>query len=126
MTSRFSEPALKTGLAAGLTPGQVMSAHRELYVYTVGCALTHGVIVPGETAIASMESLPAEDFPVIVEHREALLTAPHSDRDMFAHGLRTLIASWDPAALRSVVSHRRVSRDTRWDPAKRGPRPIRD
>jgi AcrR family transcriptional regulator len=108
MTSRFSEPALTTGLAAGLTPGQVMSAHRELYVYTVGCALTHGVIIPNEAAIASIESLPADDFPVIVEHREALLTAPHSDREMFIHGLRTLIASWDPAvrSLRRLPSAR--------------------
>jgi len=127
MTSRFSEPALRTGLAAGLTTAQVMSSHRELYVYTVGCALTHGVISPGQTAIASMESLPAEDFPVIVEHREALLTAPHSDREMFTHGLRTLIASWDPA-VRSLsrLPSARQSRHAVGPPAKRGPRPIRD
>jgi hypothetical protein len=97
MVSRFAEPSLMSGLAAGLTPRQVMTCHRELYVYTVGCALTRGVIVPNETAIASMNSLAAGEFPVIVKHREALLTSPHSDREMFVHGLRTLIASWDPA-----------------------------
>jgi AcrR family transcriptional regulator len=123
MTSRFSEPALRAGLAAGLTPSQVMSCHRELYVYTVGCALTQGVIVPNAAAIAAMESLAADKFPIIVEHREALLTAPHSDREMFTHGLRTLIASWDPAECspRRLPSARE-SRQVVGPPAKREPR----
>jgi AcrR family transcriptional regulator len=97
MSSRFSEPALRTGLAAGMTPSRVMSCHRELYVYTVGCALTQGTIVPNADAITAIEGLVADEFPIMVEHREEILTAPHSDRDMFAHGLRTLITSWAPA-----------------------------
>ena len=96
MMRRFSEPAVAASLAAGLSPRQITECHRELFVFTVGCALTQSVIVdaPGTAAI---EALKADEFPVIVEHREALMDDDHSDHAMFVHGLRTLIASWDPA-----------------------------
>ncbi len=96
MTRRFSEPAVVASLAAGLTPDQVTECHRELYVFTVGCALTQSVIVD-ELGTAAIEALEAADSPVIVEHREALMAADHSDHTLFVHGLRTLIASWDPS-----------------------------
>ena len=51
----------------------------------------------GELGTAAIEALEAADSPVIVEHREALMAADHSDHTLFVHGLRTLIASWDPS-----------------------------
>src|SRR5277367_3500262 len=96
MMRRFSEPAVNASLAGGLTPRQIMKCHFELFVFTVGCALaqTRMVFASGSAAV---EALGADDSPGIVAHRRALLDVEHSDRGMFLHGLRTLIASWDPA-----------------------------
>jgi hypothetical protein len=109
MMRRFSEPAVKASVAAGLTPRQIMECHRELFVFTVGCALaqTRMVFASGSAAV---EALGADDSPVIVAHRRALLDVEHSDHGMFVHGLRTLIASWDPAEARSGRKRRRLSR----------------
>ena len=96
MMRRFSEPAVKASVAAGLTPRQIMQCHFELFVFTVGCALaqTRMAFASGSAAV---EALEAEDSPVIVAHRRALMDVEHSDHGMFVHGIRTLIASWDPA-----------------------------
>ena len=96
MTRRFSEPAVKASLAAGLTPRQIMECHLELFMFTVGCALAQTRIHTASGS-AAVEALEADDSPVIVAHRRALMEVEHSDHGMFVHGLRTLIASWDPA-----------------------------
>jgi hypothetical protein len=73
-----------------------MQCHFELFVFTVGCALAQSRMVFASGS-AAVEALTADESPVIVAHRRALMEVAHSDQGMFAHGLRTLIASWDPA-----------------------------
>jgi AcrR family transcriptional regulator len=94
MTRRFSEPTVAASIAAGLTPQQVSGCHREFYVYTVGCALTRTTF-NDHSAPASMASLAPTDHPALTRHRDSLRDN-RSDRDMFLHGIRTLIQSWDP------------------------------
>ena len=113
MMRRFSEPAVKASVAAGLTPRQIMECHLELFMFTVGCALAQTRIHTASGS-AAVEALGADDSPVIVAHRRALMDVEHSDHGMFVHGLRTLIASWAPAEGRSGRKRRRGSR--------RGPR----
>jgi AcrR family transcriptional regulator len=96
MMRRFSEPAVKSSVAAGLTPPQIMQCHFELFVFTVGCALAQSRM-HFASGTAAVEALDADDSPAIVAHRKALMDVEHSDHRMFIHGLRTLIASWDPA-----------------------------
>jgi AcrR family transcriptional regulator len=94
MMRRFSEPAVAASIAAGFTPTEISESHHELYVFTVGCALTrtgfrHGI---NSAAISNLDPL---DIPRLSEHWEDL-TDDRSDHNLFLHGIRTLIASWDP------------------------------
>ena len=109
MMRRFSEPAVKASVAAGLTPRQIMECHRELFVFTVGCALAQTRIVFASGS-AAVEALGIDDAPVIVAHRRALMDVEYSDHGVFVHGLRTLIASWDPGGGQSGRRRRRGSR----------------
>jgi AcrR family transcriptional regulator len=94
MMRRFAEPAVAASIAAGLTPEQVSACQREFYVYTVGSALTRNTF-SGDPGPESMATLDATHHPVLTRHRESLRDS-RSDREMFVHGIRTLIKSWDP------------------------------
>jgi AcrR family transcriptional regulator len=95
MTRRFAEPALAASLAAGLTPTQMGECHLELYMFTLGCALLH-LADDTEQGMAALAAVDAQDAPLIADHLEQLEdTRP--EPEPFLHGIRTLIASWDPA-----------------------------
>ena len=66
MMHRFSEPAVAASFAAGLTPRQITECHRELFVFTVGCALTQNLIVtgPGTAAVQAFEADAGDLFGV--------------------------------------------------------------
>jgi AcrR family transcriptional regulator len=95
MTRRFAEPALAASLAAGLTPTQMGECHLELYMFTLGCALLH-LADDTEDGMAALAAVDAQDAPLIADHL-AQLEDSRPEPEPFLHGIRTLIASWDPA-----------------------------
>jgi AcrR family transcriptional regulator len=95
MMRRFSEPAMAASLAAGMSAAEMAEAHRELYMFTTGCALTYASYDTrsGRTALAVLD--PAE-FPTISAHLHELADdAPI--RRSFELGLDRLLASLDPS-----------------------------
>jgi hypothetical protein len=64
-------------------------------VYTIRCALTRNEIVQA-SGTAAIKAFRKRTFPVLVQHREALMAALHPDHEIFVHGIRNLIASRDP------------------------------
>ena len=94
MTSRFAEPALAASLAAGLTPTQMGECHLELYMFTLGCALTH--LADDTEGMAALAAVEAQDAPLIADYLEQLEDR-RPEPELFLRGIRTLIASWDPA-----------------------------
>jgi AcrR family transcriptional regulator len=95
MTRRFAEPALAASLLAGLTPAQMGECHLELYMFTLGCALLH-LADDTEAGMAALAAVDAHDAPLIADHLEQLEDR-RPEPEPFLHGIRTLIASWDPA-----------------------------
>jgi AcrR family transcriptional regulator len=95
MTRRFAEPALAASLLAGLTPAQMGECHLELYMFTLGCALLH-LADDTEEGMAALAAVDAHDAPLIADHLEQLEDR-RPEPEPFLHGIRTLIASWDPA-----------------------------
>jgi AcrR family transcriptional regulator len=95
MMRRFSEPAMAASLAAGMTAAEMTEAHRELYMFTIGCAVTYSSYdtSTGRQALAVLD--PAE-FPTIAAHLHELADdSPISGS--FSRGLHLLIAALDPA-----------------------------
>ncbi len=66
MMRRFSEAVVAASVAAGFTPIEIARSHRELYVFTVGCALTHTTFGDGVSPSA-IGSLDPVDFPSLSE-----------------------------------------------------------
>ena len=91
MMRRFSEPALASSLAAGLTLEEMIRTHRTLYTFTVGCALTYETydVRCGRVALAALDP---EQTPVLVAHRHRI-AVDHLPRDDFLRGIRALIDS---------------------------------
>jgi hypothetical protein len=58
ITRRFSEPAVAASLAAGLTPRELTECHLELFVFTVGSALTKAYWSLGRAPRQSSPSRP--------------------------------------------------------------------
>lgn len=94
MMRRFSEPAVAASVAAGLTPSEISRSHHEFYVFTVGCALTRSTFRDDE-GIADHTRADLLELPHLSEHWENLVDG-RAHHDLFAHGIGTLIASWDP------------------------------
>ena len=94
MIRRFSEPAVASGLAAGLTSQEVVQCYRELYVFAVGCALTKEMFGPTD----ELEALGEADFPAMVQLHDIHIRPDQADMERFVRGIRTLISSWDPQA----------------------------
>jgi AcrR family transcriptional regulator len=94
MTRRFSEPAMASSLAAGLSVEEMIQTHRGLWSFTVGCALTFETydIRRGR---ALLDDLDAEQTPVLAEHRDRI-AVDHVPREVFLRGVRALIAAADP------------------------------
>ena len=89
MTRRFSEPALTSSLAAGLTLEEMIQTHRGLWSFTVGCALTfesYDVRRGRET----LDDLDPAQAPVLAAHRERI-TVDYAPREVFLRGIRALI-----------------------------------
>lgn len=96
MMRRFAEPAVTASLAAGMQLPEVIRAHRVLYMFTVGCALTSSIYdaLAGRRSLAALD--PAE-FPVLTSNMNDLID-PASNSDTFAEGLGHLIRALDPDA----------------------------
>ena len=94
MMQRFSEPAFAASLATGMSVRDVIRAHRELYMFTVGCVLTSTTYdtKSGRKAVAALDPT---DFPALATNINEFRDDP-PDRETFLHGIRHLIAAWDP------------------------------
>jgi hypothetical protein len=94
MMGRFAEPTVTASLAAGMQLTEVVRAHRVLYMFTVGCALTSSTYdaLSGRRSLAVLD--PAE-FPVLTRNRNDLID-PAPNSDTFAEGLGHLIRALDP------------------------------
>lgn len=94
MMHRFAEPSVTASLAAGMQLSEVVRAHRILYMFTVGCALTSSTY----DALSDRRSLAVLDpteFPVLTRNMDAL-TDPASNSDTFTAGLHHLVRALDP------------------------------
>jgi len=94
MMRRFSEPALASSLAAGLTLEEMIETHRGLYTFTVGCALTHETY-DTERGREAMADLDAGATPLLAANREAI-AVDHIPRQVFLRGVRALISAGRP------------------------------
>jgi AcrR family transcriptional regulator len=96
MMRRFSEPAMAESLAAGMSATEAAEAHRELFMFTTGGALTYATYDTraGRRAVAVLD--PAE-FPAITSHLHEL-TDDAPIRTSFHQGLGHLIAALAPTA----------------------------
>jgi hypothetical protein len=128
MIRLFSEPAVTSGLAAGLTSQQVVQCYRELYVFAVGCALTKDMFGPTD----ALEAFGEADFPAMAKLHDIHIRPDQADMERFVRGIRTLISSWDPQAgkhkqsrVRPTSSQRSPRNDepTIDDPRQGGGRP---
>lgn len=95
MMRRFSEPAMAESLAAGLSLEEMIEAHRGLWAFTVGCALTHQTydVRQGRDALADLD--PGQT-PVMAAQRDRI-SLDHVPRVVFLQGIRALIAATDPS-----------------------------
>jgi AcrR family transcriptional regulator len=98
MLARFVEPALRANLDAGLTPGQMIQTFRQMYLFTLGCSMTHATYAARQarTIIAALDP---EEFPVLTTYLNVVVGSV-VERDVFRVGLRNLIA----AAVRSLAA----------------------
>lgn len=70
--ARLVEPALQANLKAGMTPRQMIVAYRQMYLYTLGCAVfvdhqnPAAAVRRTRTPLAALD--PAE-FPALTGHR---------------------------------------------------------
>jgi AcrR family transcriptional regulator len=91
MLARLVEPALRANLDAGMTPVQMMQTFRQLYLFTLGCAVTHAAYTSRQ-ARAVVAALDPAEFPVLTGHLDTIADAT-VERDVFRTGLRALIAA---------------------------------
>ena len=77
MIRRFSEPMVAASLAAGLNAQKVVECHRELYVFAVGCALTHEMFGPTD----ALEAVDEGDFPAMASLHDIQTQPDQSDKD---------------------------------------------
>ena len=97
--ARLVEPALQANLSAGMTPRQMIVAYRQMYLYTLGCAVfvdhqnPAAAVRRTRTALAALD--PAE-FPALTGHLATVLEAV-VDHEVYRDGLRRLIRAADPA-----------------------------
>ncbi len=97
MTRRFSEPALASSLAAGLSLDEMIQTHRGLWSFTVGCALTFETYdVRGGRA--ALDDLDPDQTPLLAEHREKI-TVDYAPHEVFLRGIRALIAAANPGGV---------------------------
>jgi AcrR family transcriptional regulator len=91
MLARFVEPALRSNLAAGMTPAQMMQTFRQMYLFTLGCGVTHAAY-SARTARAVIGALDPDEFPVLTSQLDVIADSV-AERDVFRIGLRNLIAA---------------------------------
>jgi AcrR family transcriptional regulator len=94
MLSSFVEPALRSNLEAGLTPGQMIQTFRQMYLFTLGCSMTHATYAPRQAA-AIIAGLDPDEFPVLTGHLDVIVGSV-VERDVFRLGLRNLIMAARP------------------------------
>jgi len=91
MLARFVEPALRSNLDAGMTPAQMMQAFRQMYLFTLGCSMTHAAYsAPAARIIVA--ALDPADFPVLTSQIDVIADRV-AERDVFHLGLRNLITA---------------------------------
>jgi AcrR family transcriptional regulator len=91
MLARFVEPALRSNLEAGMTPAQMMQTFRQMYLFTLGCSVTHAAY-SARAARAVIAALDPDEFPVLTSQL-AVIADSVAERDVFRLGLRNLIAA---------------------------------
>jgi AcrR family transcriptional regulator len=91
MLARFVEPGIRSNLDAGMTPAQAVQTFRQMYLFTLGCSMTHAEYTAraARTIIAALD--PAE-FPTLTS-QIAVIADSLAERDVFRQGLRNLIAA---------------------------------
>jgi AcrR family transcriptional regulator len=91
MLARFVEPALRSNLDAGMTPAQMMQTFRQMYLFTLGCSVTHAAY-SARSARVIIASLDPAEFPVLTGQVNVIADGA-AERDVFRLGLRNLIAA---------------------------------
>ena len=94
MMRRFAEPALAESVEAGLSLAEMVEVHRLLYMFTVGCALTHDSYdqVGGRAVLADLD--PAATPALAAQ--APLIDVELTHREVFDGGLAVLVAAHDP------------------------------
>ena len=93
MLRRFVEPALQSDLAAGMTPAQMIQTFRQMYLFTLGCSLTHSAY-SSRQARTLIAALDPSEFPVLTAHTDIIAgSIAVAERDVFRTGLCNLIAA---------------------------------
>jgi AcrR family transcriptional regulator len=91
MLTRFAEPAMTATLRVGMTPEQALQAIRQLYLFTYGCGSTHAGYAARQ-ARSLLAALEPDEFPALAGNINVIVSGP-PERDVFTHGLRTLISA---------------------------------
>jgi AcrR family transcriptional regulator len=91
MLTGFAEPTLRVSLANGMTPPEALQAIRQMYLFTLGCSVTHASY-SARQARPVIAALDPDAFPTLTTHMNAIVAGP-PERDVFTQGLRNLIAA---------------------------------
>ena len=92
MLGRFVEPALQSNLAVGMTPAQMIQTFRQMYLFTLGCSMTHTAYTSRQ-ARSLVAALDPGEFPVLTAHMDIIAgSIAVAEPDVFRTGLRNLIA----------------------------------
>jgi AcrR family transcriptional regulator len=94
MTRRFSEPSAAASLAAGMSVAEMAEAHRQLYMFTTGCALTYSTY-DTRSGREALGALDPSEFPTIASNLHELVDESPI-RGSFTKGLRHLVAALSP------------------------------
>src|SRR5262249_15607283 len=97
--ARLVEPALQANLAAGMTPREMITAYRQMYLFTLGCAVFVDHQHPAAAVQRTRAALAALDpaaFPALTGHLDTILHAV-VDHQVYLEGLRRLIRAADPS-----------------------------
>lgn len=105
MLARFSEPALRANLEAGMTPAQMIQTFHQMYLFTLGCSETHASYSYSQQTRATIAALDPDKFPVLTAHMNVIVESVTERRNIFRAGLRNLIAAAEPVSPRASQAH---------------------
>ena len=90
MLARFAEPALRSNLDAGMTPSEMIQTFRQMYLFTLGCSMTHAGY-SSHRALPVIAALDPTAFPVLTTHMHVIADSV-AEREIFRTGLLNLIS----------------------------------